>query len=85
MPPTTVAAFRDHGWPALRIEQDLDSARATLAALERLGIDFDAVLAQLEAAGVASFAKSYESLLQVIADRVAAGRPQGVVGGRGRP
>ncbi|HEV8185054.1 MAG TPA: hypothetical protein VGP40_03800, partial [Chthoniobacterales bacterium] len=52
-----------------RIGENLDGARATLAGLKAVGIDLDAVLAQLEAEGVASFSKSYESLLAVIEDR----------------
>lgn len=69
MPPATIAAYRDHGAPRQRIGENLDGARATLAGLKAVGIDLDAVLAQLEAEGVASFSKSYESLLAVIEDR----------------
>ncbi|MEP7344151.1 MAG: transaldolase [Gemmatimonadaceae bacterium] len=74
MPPATIAAYRDHGAPSERIGENLDGARATVARLKAAGIDLDAVLAQVEAEGVASFTKSYESLLAVIEDRASAAR-----------
>jgi len=75
MPPATIAACRDHGASRLRIAENLDGARATLAGLKAVAVDLDAVLAH-EVEGVVSFAKSYESLLAVIEDRArAAGGP----------
>ena len=72
MPPVTLAAYRDHGKPELRIAQDRVAARAAIAALRTIGIDFDAVLARLEVEGVASFAKSYDRLLAVVERRASA-------------
>ena len=72
MPPATIAAYRDHGKPEVRIDQHLDAARDTLAGLGAAGIHLPSVLAQLEAEGVASFAKSYDSLLAVVGTRAAA-------------
>lgn len=72
MPPATIAAYRDHGMPEVRITRGLDAARDTLTRLAAAGIDLASVLARLEAEGVASFAKSYDSLLAVVARRSAA-------------
>ncbi len=69
MPPATLAAYRDHGRPEVRIDQQIPEARETIASLIAAGIDWKEVLAQLEREGVASFAKSYESLLSVVATR----------------
>lgn len=77
MPPATIVAYRDHGKPEVRIDRDLASAREAIAGLRALGIDFAAVLARLEAEGVASFAKSYDSLLAVVERRAAACRQPG--------
>ncbi len=72
MPPATIAAYRDHGRPEVRIDRGLEAARRTIAGLAELGIDFNGVLARLEVEGVASFAKSYESLLEVVGRRARA-------------
>ncbi len=72
MPPATIAAFKDHGSPAVRIDHDLVGAHRTIDGLAACGVNFSAVLAQLEADGVASFAKSYETLLAVVAKRATA-------------
>jgi len=63
LPQETYDAFLDHGVVALTVEQGLDEARARLARLAELGIDLDAVTEQLQVDGVASFARSFESLL----------------------
>jgi transaldolase len=63
LPPATLEAFRDHGETARTVDADLDAATADLAALAGAGIDLDAVTAQLLAEGLASFAKSFETLL----------------------
>jgi transaldolase/glucose-6-phosphate isomerase len=69
LPPATLAAFRDHGRAALRIEDDLDGARAQLAALAEVGVSLDDVTSKLVTEGVASFAKSFETLMDVISKR----------------
>jgi transaldolase/fructose-6-phosphate aldolase-like protein len=64
MPPQTLAAYRDHGHPALRIEQELDEARALPGKLSELGIHLDAVSEQLEAEGVQKFIVPFDQLLE---------------------
>ncbi len=63
LPPATLEAFLDHGTVARTIDQGVDEARATLAALAEAGIDIDAVTRQLEEEGVDLFAKSFDDLL----------------------
>jgi transaldolase len=69
MPPATIVAYKDHGRPELRIEQDLDGARRVMVDLSQVGIDMDAVTKKLEEDGVASFAKSFDSLLATVEER----------------
>ena len=63
LPVATLDAFRDHGTVARTIDTDVDGARATIAGLEKAGIDLAAATQQLEDEGVALFAKSFEDLL----------------------
>jgi len=63
----TLAAYRDHGKPALRIGLDLAQADRLVAALAAVGIDLDAVAAELEADGVRRFAASEVALVSQIA------------------
>jgi transaldolase len=51
LPPATLAAYRDHGQPAVRIDQDEPPAQALVAALTRLGIDLEQVAAATGAGG----------------------------------
>ncbi|MBM4187111.1 MAG: transaldolase [Gemmatimonadetes bacterium] len=63
LPPETFAAYRDHGNPAIRIDQAVAEFPARLAALAKHGIDLRAVTDFLETDGVAKFAASFDSLL----------------------
>lgn len=69
VPPETLAAYRDHGRPALRLEQDLLEAMALPDALGRLGIVLDEVSAELERDGVQKFAESFDRLLSTLEQR----------------
>jgi transaldolase len=69
MPPSTLAAFRDHGRVRETLTADLDRARADLAAAARLGVDVVAVGAELQAEGVAAFARSLEQALAAVAEK----------------
>jgi len=66
MPPATIDAFRDHGKVQVTLTQGFDQARADIAALGSLGIDFEAAMQQLQTEGVKSFNDSFESLLRVV-------------------
>lgn len=67
LPPRTLAAYRDHGDPAPRLETHLDEARAVLNRLAELGIDPEQLAARLEREGVEKFQVSYRRLLEAIA------------------
>lgn len=71
VPPKTLEFFRQHGTAAPSLEQGLSTARSQLQTLADLGISLDAVTAELEEAGVASFAASYRALLAAIEGQIA--------------
>ena len=63
LPPATIEAFRDHGVVARTVDADVAGAEAMLRDLEAAGVSMASVTEQLLADGIASFRKSYESLL----------------------
>jgi transaldolase len=63
MPGKTIEAFLDHGTIARTVDQDFAGARNQITGLADAGIDLKAVTDQLEEEGIASFVKSFESLL----------------------
>jgi transaldolase len=63
MPPQTVDAFRDHGNVARTVDKDVDDAQATIDELAKHDISIDDVTAKLLVDGIASFQKSYDSLI----------------------
>ncbi len=69
LPPATLDAFVDHGEVGPTLESNLDLAKRQLAQLAALGIDLDAITDKLLADGVASFAKSFQSLMTSIAQK----------------
>ncbi|SES86882.1 transaldolase [Nitrosomonas marina] len=60
----TLSAYRDHGQPVERIEQELDTAAAIPKQLGELGIDLEIVSKQLEEEGVQKFIDPYHTLLE---------------------
>jgi transaldolase len=72
MPDATMEAFLDHGTAARTIDVDLEVNAANLARLAEVGVDIDDVGHRLEDEGVATFAKSFEELMQVLGDKAAA-------------
>ena len=76
MPLETLAAYRDHGKPALRLEQGLQQAMRVLDRLSELGIDLKEVTQQLEEQGVEKFSVPFDNLLRGIeGKRLAALKP----------
>lgn len=71
LPDATLLAFDDHGTVARTVDADLDGARDVVAKLNGLGIDLEEVAEQLEAEGVASFAKAFEDVLETLGGRAA--------------
>jgi transaldolase len=63
MPPQTIEAFRDHGVVARTVDAGLDDARRAIDALEQNGVSMRDVTDKLLTDGLASFQKSFETLL----------------------
>jgi transaldolase len=69
LPPKTLAAFRDHGRVRETLQEDIAQAKADIAQLKNLGIDFDAATEKLQDDGVAAFSASYDKLLVALKDK----------------
>jgi transaldolase/glucose-6-phosphate isomerase len=69
MPPSTIKDFLDHGRVRDSLEEDVAAARKVLERLAAAGIDMEQVTDKLQRDGVASFAKSFQDLLDTIAGR----------------
>jgi transaldolase len=69
MPRETLDAYRDHGRPAPRLEEDLDKARAALERLSQVGIDIDQVTQQLEDDGVEKFNRPFDKLIASLKEK----------------
>jgi transaldolase len=70
-PLETLDAYRDHGEPKARLEQDVKEARWVLDRLPELGISIDTVTRQLEDEGVEKFIKPFDKLMEAVAQRSA--------------
>jgi transaldolase/glucose-6-phosphate isomerase len=66
MPPATIVAYKGHGQPAVRLNEDVEAANRMIDQLDEAGIHMEEVTQKLEVDGVASFAKSFDSLLEVV-------------------
>jgi transaldolase len=77
MPDETIAHFLDHGTVARTVDAHPQESASALDRLKTLGIDMHDVAKTLEDEGVASFAKSFDELMQSLSDKanaLAAGR-----------
>jgi transaldolase len=71
IPIETLDAYRDHGQPANRLDQDLGKAIQVLDELKKIGINLDELTAQLETEGIEKFNKPYDRLLLAIEEKKA--------------
>lgn len=71
LPPATMDAFRDHGVVARTVDADFGGAERDLAALAAMGINVDQVTDLLLKEGVASFQKSFDTLLAGLSRKTA--------------
>lgn len=62
----TLDAYRSHGEPKARLEQDVEQAGWVLQRLPELGINIDQVTQQLEDEGVAKFNQSFDKLMNAL-------------------
>ncbi len=66
LPLETLRAYRDHGRPALRLEEGVGEGRRVLERLPQAGIDLAAVTQQLEDQGVRKFLDDLELLMNTL-------------------
>jgi transaldolase len=66
VPAQTLNAYRDHGNPVARLEENIKVAQLVLQQLKELGIDLKSVSEKLEDEGIQKFIQPFEHLLQVI-------------------
>lgn len=70
VPKQTLEAYRDHGQPELRLEQDIDHAHWVLQQLPKLGIDLNKITQQLEEEGVEKFNQPFDHLMQTLENKI---------------
>jgi transaldolase / glucose-6-phosphate isomerase len=66
MPPATMDAYRDHGHPRPSLQEDIEAAKAVMAALPGAGVSIDAVTEKLVADGVRQFADAADQLYAAV-------------------
>lgn len=66
LPLETLQAYRDHGQPAARLEEDIDEAAATLTRLLDVGIDLEHVAMKLEDEAVRKFIVPFDQLMAAL-------------------
>ena len=66
IPPATLDAFRDHGESRKSLEEDVEGAAETMAALERAGVSMTEVTDQLLEDGVRLFSEAFDKLLAAV-------------------
>ncbi len=74
IPPATFEAFREHGRARPSLEEDVDAACDTMAALDRLGVSMKAVTDDLTREGVRLFAEAFDKLLNAVDRRCPSAR-----------
>jgi transaldolase len=63
MPPATIVASKDHAEIKRTVDQNVDDARKAIAELEKAGVSMKDVTDKLLVEGLASFQKSFDSLI----------------------
>jgi transaldolase len=67
VPVETLDAYRDHGDPKARLEEDVEQAGRVLERLPEFRISIDKVTQQLEDEGVEKFNKPFDKLMETLA------------------
>jgi transaldolase len=70
MPPATIIAFNDHGNVVRTVDKDFAGAHKTIHAIEAAGVAIESVTDKLLVDGVASFQKSFDTLLAGLAGKM---------------
>ena len=69
VPVETLDAYRDHGDPKARLEQDIEQASRVLERLPEFRISIDKVTQQLEDEGVDKFNKPFDKLMETLKEK----------------
>src|SRR3954454_14585139 len=73
MPDETIEAARDHATVARTVDKDVEGAHKLMDELREIGVDVDHIVGvELVEEGVASFAKSFDSMIESIAEKARA-------------
>lgn len=76
IPLETLNAYRNHGEPKRRLENDINGARRVLEQLPELGINIDNVTQQLEDEGIEKFNKPFDKMLATLAQKAPLHQPK---------
>jgi transaldolase len=66
LPPETLDAYRDHGQPANRLEENAEDSRRHLEQLRNVNIDLDEITRQLVEEGIEKFQQPFDKLIATI-------------------
>jgi transaldolase / glucose-6-phosphate isomerase len=67
VPPATLKAFRDHGTVrGVTVSERLAESAQLFVDLKKLGVNLDAITAELQTEGVASFSQSFDELMDAL-------------------
>lgn len=66
IPMETLDAYREHGQPKARLEEDVETSQLILQRLPELGIDMDKITQQLEQEGVEKFNQPFDKLMETL-------------------
>ncbi len=69
MPMETLNAYRDHGQPAVRLEEHFSRALQAFRKLREMGLDMNEITGQLEEEGVRKFIEPYDRLMKALEER----------------
>jgi transaldolase len=70
VPLETLDAYRDHGNPRVRIDDDLDEAHRVLDLLPELGLMMGAMTQRLEEEGVAKFIQPFDKMMALLEEQI---------------
>lgn len=71
MPMKTLDAYRDHGRPKARLEEDVEMASLILQRLPELGIDMGRITQQLEDEAIEKFNEPFDKLMETLEKELA--------------
>ena len=75
--PSTFDAFLDHGLVGLTVNEDLACAAVDLLQIEKLGLDLEALMEEVQRAHLDASDKQYQSLIQSVIRRLYVDAPHG--------